>query len=163
MNITAPPCPSNSSDGCGDLDDIMTIMEDSFEPRFGESWSRSQCDGMLGARNNWTTLATRDDQPAGFALSRMIIDEAELLLIAVRPAFRGKGIGKYLLQQVCDTAAARGAKRLYLEVRDGNTAAKLYQATGFEEIGRRRNYYSGEDGERFDAITLTLQLDRPSE
>lgn len=157
MTITAHPDSSSRSDE--ELDDIMAIMEDSFEPRFGEGWSRTQCSGMLGDKSTWVTLATDGDQPTGFALSRMIVDEAELLLIAVRPAYRGKGVGKNLLHRVRETASTKGAKRLHLEVRDGNSAANLYQATGFEEIGRRRNYYSGGNGERFDAITLVLQLD----
>lgn len=161
MTTIVPPGSSCSSGS--DLDNIMTIMEDSFEPRFGEGWSRSQCSGMLGDRNSWVILARQDDQPTGFALSRMIIDEAELLLIAVRPAYRGKGIGTELLQQVCGTAARKGAKRLHLEVREGNGAANLYQSTGFEIIGRRKNYYNGGSGERFDAITLALELDRPIE
>lgn len=160
MTSAAPPDSSNRSDE--ELDDIMTIMEDSFEPRFGEGWSRSQCSGMLCDKNSWVTLTKEEDQPTGFALSRMIIDEAELLLIAVRPSYRGKGIGAALIQQVCRMAATKGAKRLHLEVRDGNAATKLYQATGFETIGRRKNYYSGGNGERFDAITLVLQLDRPT-
>ena len=155
MTTTIPSGFSCSSGS--ELDEIMTIMEDSFEPRFGEGWSRSQCSGMLGDRNSWVALAREGDQPTGFALSRMIIDEAELLLIAVRPAYRGRGIGTELLRQVCSMAAS---KRLHLEVRDGNAAANLYQMTGFQQIGRRRNYYNGGNGERFDAITLSLQLDR---
>ena len=142
-----------------ELDDVMTIMEDAFDPRFGEGWSRSQCDGMLGDVHSWITLISMDDEPAGFAMARMIVDEAELLLIAVRPSFRGRGIGQDLLRQVQATAAERGAKRLHLEMRAGNAAAKLYHAAGFEKIGHRRNYYSGENGERFDAITLALELD----
>lgn len=158
MAVIAHPYPDCL--GKGELDDLMIVMEDSFEPRFGEGWSRSQCSGMLGDRNSWVSIAREGDEPTGFALSRMIADEAELLLIAVRPAYRGKGIGSGLLQQVCETAGTKGAKRLHLEVRDGNAAAKLYHATGFEIIGRRKNYYRGGNGERFDAITLSLQLDR---
>ncbi len=157
MTLTVPPHLTRFSEEY--LDDIMTIMEDSFEPRFGESWSRSQCSGMLGHKNTWVELTREGDQPTGFALSRMIIDEAELLLIAVRPDYRGKGVGKSLLKQVCDSAASKGAKRLHLEVRDGNAAANLYRMTGFKQIGRRKNYYSGGNGERFDAITLSLRLD----
>ncbi|RED17536.1 ribosomal protein S18-alanine N-acetyltransferase [Parasphingopyxis lamellibrachiae] len=158
MTMVAHPYPDCLAKG--ELDDLMTIMEDSFEPRFGEGWSRSQCSGMLGDRNSWVSITSEEGEPTGFALSRMIVDEAELLLIAVRPAYRGKGIGAGLLQQVCETAAAKGAKRLHLEVRDGNAAANLYQASGFQTIGRRKNYYRGGNGERFDAITLSLQLDR---
>ncbi|MGP1282501.1 MAG: ribosomal protein S18-alanine N-acetyltransferase [Parasphingopyxis sp.] len=162
MTIIAARDSAIDSEGRRDLDDIMTIMEDAFEPRFGEGWSRSQCSGILGDAHSWVTISRENDEPAGFALSRMIVDEAELLLIAVRPAFRGKGIGRELLQRVCGTAADRGAKRLHLEVREGNAAANLYHAMGFEKIGRRRNYYSGGNGERFDAITLALQIDRDS-
>lgn len=160
MSIAEPPVPTGDRGSSRNLDDIMQIMEDAFEPRFGEGWSRTQCSGMLGDRNSWFTIAERDGQPAGFALSRMIVDEAELLLIAVRPSFRGKGIGKDLLVQTCKAAASKGAKRLHLEVRDGNEAAQLYETSGFVRIGRRKDYYSGRNGERFDAITLSLQLDR---
>lgn len=156
MSMVLPP--GSTHHGDEELNAIMTIMEDSFEPRFGEGWSRSQCSGMLGDKNTWVTLVWQNDAPTGFALSRLILDEAELLLIAVRPAYRGEGIGKELLEQVCRTAAIKGAKRLHLEVRDGNSAASLYEAHGFERIGRRKSYYSGGNGERFDAITLSLQL-----
>lgn len=161
MSIIAPHNAIGSNDGYQDLDDIMIIMEDSFDPRFGEGWSRPQCIGIMSDRNSWMALARQDDQPGGFALSRMIADEAELLLIAVRPAFRGKGIGRDLLQRVSRAAATKGAKRLRLEVRDGNTAANLYSDAGFERIGRRRNYYSGRNGDHFDAITLALQIRSP--
>ncbi|MEM8695502.1 MAG: ribosomal protein S18-alanine N-acetyltransferase [Pseudomonadota bacterium] len=160
MNMVASRGATVSDGPKKELDDIMTIMEDAFDPRFGEGWSRSQCDGILGDSNSWITLVQQNEEPAGFALSRMIVDEAELLLIAVRPVFRGRGIGRDLLKRVRDMAADKGAKRLHLEVRDGNAAAKLYHATGFEQIGRRRNYYNGRNGERFDAITLALQIDR---
>ena len=77
---------------------------------------------MLADTNSWTILSRIDDRPAGFALSRMIVDEAELLLIGVSPSYRGRGIGRKLIDEVARTAALRGAKRLHLEVRDGNAA-----------------------------------------
>lgn len=145
-----------------DLDDVMAIMDSAFDPRFGEGWSRTQCRGMLGDANSWIIVDRRDDRPVGFALSRMIVDEAELLLIAVQPEYRGQGIGRNMLKEVARTAEARGAARLHLEVRDGNAASDLYSAVGFEKIGRRKDYYSGRNGERFDAITLALQLHPPT-
>lgn len=163
MSIVVPQHSAIDDDSIGDLDDIMIIMEDAFDPQFGEGWSRSQCSGIMADRNSWATLVHMGDRPVGFALSRMIVDEAELLLIATKREFRGGGAGKDLLNQVCRTAAAKGAKRLHLEVRDGNPAAKLYYAVGFERIGRRRNYYCGRNGERFDAITLAFMLDAIAE
>lgn len=151
---------SSDQNSRSELDDMMTIMEDAFDPRYGEGWSRAQCDGMLGDANSWLILSRMGERPTGFALSRMIVDEAELLLIGVSPAYREQGIGRELLAEVARTARQRGANRLHLEVRDGNKAANLYCAVGFKRIGRRKDYYSGKDGERFDAITLALQIDR---
>ena len=158
MSVLAPFGTSTARKSGRDLDHVMAVMEEAFDPRFGEGWSRVQCDGMLGDANCWVVVAEQEGEPAGFAMARMIVDEAELLLIAVRPAYRGRGIGRDLLEQIQAGAADRGAKRLHLEVRDGNRAADLYHGAGFEKIGRRRDYYSGQDGERFDAITLALQL-----
>ncbi|MBC2778837.1 ribosomal protein S18-alanine N-acetyltransferase [Parasphingopyxis marina] len=141
-----------------DLDAIMTVMSDAFDPEFGEGWSRAQCNGMLGNRSCWIDVMRVEGEPAGFTLSRMIVDEAELLLIAVRSEYRGQGIGRELLQRTCIAAASRGARRLHLEVRDGNDAALLYRSMGFEQIGLRKNYYRGRGGNLFDAITLALDL-----
>ena len=51
-------------------------------------------------------------------------------------------------------AASKGAEQLHLEVREGNHAVSLYRRNGYREVGRRRNYYSGRDGQLFDALTL---------
>ena len=55
-------------------------------------------------------------------------------------------------------AKLRGARTLFLEVRDGNLAASLYARAGFIEVGRRKDYYTGIDGARFDAITMRRDL-----
>jgi ribosomal-protein-alanine N-acetyltransferase len=141
-----------------DLDSVMAVMDEAFDPCFGENWSRTQCSGVLASANSWTTISRVRGEPGGFALSRMIVDEAELLLIGVRPQYRRMGIGRDLLEQVAIAAATFGAKRLHLEVREGNDAAALYAAIGFEEVGRRRDYYRGANGQKFDAITLALPL-----
>ena len=83
---------------------------------------------------------------AGFALMRAIADEAELLLIAVDPAAQQRGIGAALLDDFIAIARPRGARRLHLEVRDGNTRDRLYERAGFSLAGRRRDYYRGPDG-----------------
>ena len=70
----------------GDLPLVDTIMQEAFDPRFGEAWSSSQCAGVLAMPGVWLTIAELDGAPAGFAMVRAILDEAELLLLAVRPA-----------------------------------------------------------------------------
>jgi ribosomal-protein-alanine N-acetyltransferase len=134
---------------------VMRIMNDSFDPAFGEAWTAPQCAGLLPLPGVWLLLA-RDAaaQPLGFALSRTVAGEAELLLLAVRKKAQRRGVGDCLISRFIDDAARRGAERLHLEVRDGNAAIGLYKRHGFSEVGRRKNYYSGNSGQRFDALTL---------
>ncbi len=142
--------------GVEDLDDVMRIMSGAFRPCFGEGWSRSQCAGILPMSGVTLTIGADEDGAVGFALARAVLDEAELLLIAVDPDRQGRGAGDALLQHFIADARARGAHRLHLEVRDGNPAVELYRASGFVPAGRRRNYYRGPEGERYDAVTLML-------
>jgi ribosomal-protein-alanine N-acetyltransferase len=137
---------------------VMTVMETAFEARFGEAWAREQCLSIMGLPGVWLTVARSGDMITGFTLSRVIVDEAELLLIAVLPEIQGKGIGALLLEDMVKRATNRGATRLHLEVREGNPAFGLYRRFGFIPVGRRKAYYHGEFGQSFDALTLTLAL-----
>jgi ribosomal-protein-alanine N-acetyltransferase len=83
-----------------------------------------------------------------------VVREAELLLLAVRRGSQRRGIGQLLLERFESVAGARNVERMHLEVRDGNPAIHLYRAAGFAEVGRRRNYYTGRDGQLYDALTL---------
>jgi ribosomal-protein-alanine N-acetyltransferase len=144
-----------ASGGLADLPAVMTVMEAAFEARFGEAWTAPQCAGLLPMGGVWLTLARTDGAPVGFSMARMVAGEAELLLLAVHPGARGRGIGKSLVEHFLAAASARGAERFYLEVRDGNAALNLYNASGFQIVGRRRGYYSGRDGSNYDALTLS--------
>ncbi|HEX2763731.1 MAG TPA: ribosomal protein S18-alanine N-acetyltransferase [Allosphingosinicella sp.] len=146
--------------GPGDLGAVMAVMEDSFDPAFGEAWTGPQCAGLLPMPGVWLTLARLDGQVAGFALSRIVASEAELLLLAVRRESRGLGIGSKLLARFIDAAQRRGAEQLHLEVREGNHAVTLYTRSGFAEVGRRKNYYNGRDGQLYDALTLARKAGR---
>lgn len=137
----------------------MEIMSTAFEPTYGEAWTRSQCAGIMPMAGVSLRLADRDDGGvAGFALIRAVADEAELLLIAVDPAAQQRGVGAALVDDFVAIASAYGARRLHLEVRDGNTAIALYERAGFSLVGRRRDYYRGTDGHKRDALTLALEL-----
>ena len=138
-----------------DLPEVMAVMDAAFDPRFGEAWTVSQCAGLLPLPGVWLTLARRDGGAVGFSLARVVADEAELLLLGVRPEARGAGIGKSLIDDFQRAALSHGADRLHLEVRDGNPAVNLYQNSGFTIVGRRRRYYSGADGELYDALSLS--------
>jgi ribosomal-protein-alanine N-acetyltransferase len=142
--------------GLEDLDDLMTVMEDSFDPAYGEAWTAPQCIGLLPMPGVWLTLARIGDEVVGFALARIVLREAELLLLGVKTDARHRGIGGLLLDRFRLIAETRGASRLHLEVREGNQAVNLYDGAGYREVGRRRNYYRGSDGQLFDALTLAL-------
>ncbi len=140
--------------GVLDLDQVMLVMNDSFDPAYGEAWTAPQCAGLMPMPGVWLSVARDGDSTLGFALGRVVVREAELLLLAVKRSSQGAGVGRRLLQRFVEIAAARGAQRLYLEVRDGNPAIKLYRSAGFSEVGRRKNYYTGRDGQIYDALTL---------
>lgn len=147
-----------------DLDRIMAVMEAAFDPAYGEAWTRRQVEDSLTVHGTHYLLAGADGAPpaegepaVGFALSRGVADEEELLLIAVHPDHRGRGIGGLLLGRFVAAARARGAAHLFLEMREGNGAEALYRQHGFTRVGRRRDYYRRGSGPPLDAITFALQ------
>lgn len=140
--------------GAADLPQVMRVMDESFDPYFGEAWTSSQCAGLLPLPGVWLSVASAAEGVIGFALARLVADEAELLLLAVRRRCQGRGVGKMLLRDFENVAAAAGARRLHLEVRDGNHAFNMYVDDGFSLVSRRKNYYKGRDGYYFDALTL---------
>ncbi len=144
-----------------DLDRIMAVMATAFDPAYGEAWTRRQVGDSLSLPGTFYLLAaphggapSESDPTAGFVLSRGTTDEEELLLIGVDPQFRRQGVGSALLARFIVDATARGAKRLFLEMREGNSAEALYQAHGFSRIARRPAYYRRGTGSPIDAITL---------
>ncbi|MFM9853697.1 MAG: ribosomal protein S18-alanine N-acetyltransferase [Sphingomonadaceae bacterium] len=141
-----------------DIDAIMPVMASSFDPQYGEAWTLAQCVGMLSLPGSWLLVAQAKGRTIGFALSRIIVDEAELLLLAVTRTNQHAGIGSALLTHVLDDARKRGANRLYLEVRSNNGARDFYTNHGFVACGERQNYYRGIAGQLTNAVTLSRQI-----
>lgn len=99
------------------------------------------------------------EEADGFILIRVVLDEAEILTLAVRPQARRIGLGGQLVGRGAVRAAQAGAVRLFLEVAEDNVAARaLYERAGFAQIGRRKAYYAAADGGRTDALVLGLDL-----
>lgn len=141
-----------------DLALVETIMNQAFDPRFGEAWTRGQCLGIMAMSGVWLTIASIDGVPAGFALTRAVAGEAELLLLATVPAVRRRGVGGALLRSVLADANGRGVSAIHLEVRSGNDAISLYRGAGFIKVGERKDYYRGLAGQSFDALTFRRDL-----
>lgn len=98
-------------------------------------------------------------EPDGFILMRLVLDEAEILTLAVQPAARRAGLGGRLVGEGVVRATQGGAARVFLEVAESNAAARaLYARAGFAEVGRRRAYYRRPDGSREDALTLAWNI-----
>ncbi len=139
--------------------EVDRLMADAFDPRLGEAWTRNQVIGILSVPGVWLTIAELDGRAVGFALARGVLDEAELLLLAVMPRRaaqrRRRGVAARRSSPMRD---ARQSRQLHLEVRDGNDAIKLYRSAGFSKVGERRDYYRGTDGQSYSALTLRRKL-----
>lgn len=146
------------SAGLQQLHEAMAIMNAAFDPRYGEGWTTNQCAGILPMPGVVLKLARNEQGVAiGFSLFRTIADSSELLLLAVHPDHRRAGVGNGLLQDFFICASKDGASQVHLEVRENNPALHLYRAAGFTPVGRRHNYYSGNNS-RFDALTLMRSI-----
>ena len=148
-----------------DVDRIMSVMGQAFDPHWGEAWNRRQIEDALALPSTGYVLAGRDgdwpeayEDAVAFALTRRAFDETELLLIAVTPAARGRGIGRLVLERVIAAAREHGSAKVFLEMRHNNPAEQLYRGFGFEPVGRRPAYYRLADGTRLDALTFALAL-----
>ena len=148
-----------------DVDRIMAVMASAFDPQFGEAWNRRQIiDALTLGVCDYLLLDAAGESPAGdapaagFCLSRRGFDEEELLLLAVDPAWRRRGLASRLLNGLAAAARGRGAERLLLEMRQNNPAEQLYLRYGFHRIGHRPGYYRTPNGLTLDAVTFALEL-----
>ncbi len=140
-----------------DLTALMPVMTSAFDPRFGESWTEKQCVGVVSTAGSSLFIA-KHEAVVGFALVRILLDQCEVMLLAVRPQAQQRGVGMALLDAVIADAKRQSVTTVFLEVRDGNPATKLYTSAGFAQVGRRSGYYRGQLGETFDALTFMLKL-----
>ena len=128
----------------GGDDDLSGVLEVEHES-FTNPWTREMYSWELQNRSVCHIFVVRtDDCPvAGFCAFWLVFDEIHINNLAVRPAFRGRGIGSALMHHVLTEAQQLGARRATLEVRASNEAARrMYERLGFYVAGTRRNYYS---------------------
>jgi ribosomal-protein-alanine N-acetyltransferase len=167
VSFLPDPSRHSSRPPLDDIDRIMAIMETAFPPQYGEAWNRRQvCDSLLVNTVHHALITPdgtigpdSDTSAAGFYLSRSVLDEEELLLFAIAPEWRHRGLGHTLLVHFITSARQRGKKRLFLEMRHNNPAAVLYGAHGFRPVGIRPRYYRAANGERIDGITQELVIE----
>ena len=127
-----------------DLEAVLEIESASFS----RPWTRRHfLDEMQSSFGYATVAIAPDGVLAGYLCLKQVLDEAEILDIAVSAAERGRGLGRMLVEDALVASRGRGAANVSLEVRVGNNEAiGLYERLGFREIGRRKRYYdNGED------------------
>lgn len=110
---------------------------------FSEPWSEGAVAAHLASAQGYAKLAVMDDGTAvGYILGLLLGEEAELLRVAVLPAYRRLGIGWWLVDAFLLRLAGDGTRACFLEVRSSNVAARcLYESHGFHGVGMRKNYY----------------------
>lgn len=110
-------------------------------------------------RDNYRLWAAEDEGVlVGYGVVANLFDEAHLLNLCVHPRYQGMGIGRGLLKHILAEAVRDNMCQVLLEVRAGNTSAiRLYSGEGFEDIGRRPEYYPGPDG-REDARVMVFRF-----
>jgi ribosomal-protein-alanine N-acetyltransferase len=121
-----------------DLEAVSAIETASFSA----PWSAGSIIAEIGRPGSITRVAAAGDQIAGYVIARHLLDEGQLLDMAVHPEQRRRGIAGALMEELVRTLRQQGCRVLYLEVRATNIAAlRLYEKSGFAAISRRKDYY----------------------
>ena len=115
-------------------------------------WSKKQF--IEAVESYQSTVIDINGQVVGFCILQSVLDEANLLLMAIHPSQQGKGLGYEILEQSI-SMLKNDPVQIFLEVRESNKPAiALYEKTGFHQIDLRRNYYPNPDGTKEHAIIM---------
>jgi len=138
-----------------DAPPIASMARDLIEHGLGWSWTRARVARNIGHAESSTVVACSGTQVVGFAIMYFGDDHAHLNLLAVRPAWQRRGIGRSLLAWQEDSARAAGISAIHLEVRASNAPGRrFYRALGFQEVALLPRYY----GAREAAVWMARDL-----
>ena len=119
---------------------------------FSDPWSENSVASELRNPLSLWLVALEGEKVAGYIGSQTVLDETDMMNVAVHPDYRRRGIGEALILELVAQLKARSSRCLTLEVRASNSPAlTLYEKLGFSQIGRRKNYYRNP---REDALIL---------
>jgi ribosomal-protein-alanine N-acetyltransferase len=136
------------------LEAVLRVEQDAYI----HPWSRNNFDDSL--RSGYQAqLLLAGDVLLGYFVAMKGVDEVHLLNITVAPRYQRQGWAQLMLDALAVWAKGQGADWLWLEVRVGNyRAIDVYEANGYRRVGQRKNYYPAEDGQREDAVVMSLRL-----
>ena len=134
--------------------DAVTQLE---SVAFADPWTRQAFEAALKERHaRFRVARSPEGSVVGYLIAWFVLDEAEIANVAVVPTARRRGIARALLEAILVEARASQVARVFLEVRESNSAARgLYGSMGFMPIARRPRYYRKPVE---DAIVLRLEL-----
>ena len=128
---------------------IATMSRDYVEHGLGWGWTPARV--LRGIRDRATNVVVAEcgADVAGFGIMKYLDDDAHLLLFAVKPEYRRRGVGSGLVTWLESTATTAGIELIFLETRATNTAAReFYAARGYRELATLPRYYGSEDAVR---------------
>lgn len=143
-----------------DVDDLAEIHATSFH----RGWSAAELEALIVQSGVTTFVARRGSpfgsrRPVGFVMVRAGGDEAEVLTVAVAPRHRRRGLGRRLMDEAIRRLYHDRVQSLFLEVDEGNAAARtLYARLGFRAVGERANYYPAPGAPASTALVMRADL-----
>ena len=137
-----------------DVEAVAALEQRAYE----FAWSAGVFLDCLRVGHECWVLEGRAGSLLGYGVISCAAGEAHILNLCVAPEHQGHGQGRRILHRLVDIARWHMTDRVFLEVRPSNPAAiALYHDSGFNEIGRRPNYYPARNG-REDAIVMGMEL-----
>jgi [ribosomal protein S18]-alanine N-acetyltransferase len=140
-----------------DADAVATLHARSFY----RGWPRQDIEAYIADADTPTLVACdAKHRVVGFAMLRLLGDDAELMTIAVDPKFRGKGVGAALMHACFEDLRMTPSRRMILEVAaDNPSAIRLYEKLGFKKLSERHGYYARPDGQPATALVMARDLE----
>ena len=138
----------------GQLDTLLAVEQRAYT----NPWTRGNFIDAL-ASGYETQLLMGGDHLLGYFVAMMGVDEVHLLNLTVNPDYQRQGWARVLLEALGLWSRGRSAQWLWLEVRASNERAQhIYVTHGFRRVGERKRYYPAENGQREDAVVMSLAL-----
>lgn len=141
-----------------DLDALVALEQACFD----SPWSEKAIASELSKETTEGWLLSDSNRAVGFILFQHILDECELLRVAVSPSFRRRGAAESLIRHGLDHLIDAGAETCFLEVHgDNGSAVGLYKKLGFKVSGERKSYYSDGGDAQIMSANLTERCPPP--
>ena len=138
-----------------DAQELARMSRDLIEHGLGWTWTPGRVLREICNRETVTAIACEGQRIAAFGIMYFGDEDAHLNLLAVKPEYQGKGVGRRLMDWLRTSCLTAGIKNVQLELRATNHAARLfYRRLGFREVGQVPFYYA----EREAAVKMTLAL-----